>query len=232
MSSPSSPLLGTPYLLSQSPSSTSPASPASPTSPSHTPITPALCADLLRFHRLLDTSRRLSDDVLSTRLNRAAALGGAAVGGRGAREMGSGECAAVWGEMTSRWGERNEALRYCDRVLRGERVAGQDNVREESGLSADKGDLSRGRQREDEVKLAALSTTLSVEYIIRQRSLALFFSRCPSSPSSSYPAAADTPEARAAAELPILGDPAERAREEERRRQARGRDERGNVRWT
>ncbi|BGP18749.1 hypothetical protein JCM10213v2_006815 [Rhodosporidiobolus nylandii] len=77
------------------------------------------------------------------------------------------------------------------------------------------------------MKLATLSTALSVESIIRQRSLSLFFSRCPSSALSS-PSSADP---QAALNLPILGTSEERAQEEERRRRARGRNERGEVRW-
>ncbi|GAA5874885.1 hypothetical protein JCM8547_003601 [Rhodosporidiobolus lusitaniae] len=231
----SSPLLGTPWLLSQSPSSSS----APPSTQTHTQITPSTCHNLTLFLALLSRSRHLSDDAISTRLNRASALSGGAVQGRGSREMGPSECESVWRELEIRWGERNEVLSYCDRVLRDD--AGRDSsssVREETGLSADRGDLGRGRRTEAEIKLSTLRTSLSVESIIRQRSLSLFLSRCPSTtlPSSTslsqdalQPAATTTPSAL---ELPILGTPEERREEEERRRKARGRDERGNVRWT
>ncbi|GAA5987918.1 hypothetical protein JCM11641_004581 [Rhodosporidiobolus odoratus] len=223
--SPSSPLLGTPYLLSQSPSTPNS---ASPTSSTHTLVTPTICHSMTLFLSLLSRSRQLSDDAIVTRLNRAAALGRSAVSGRGAREMGDNECASVWNELDQRWTERNEVLTYCDRVLRGEKVRNeQGEVKEESGLSADRGDLGRGRRTEVDMKLATLSTLLSVESIIRQRSLSLFFSRCPSSTASTAAAASPTE----ALKLPILGTPEERAQEEERRRKARGRDERGNVRW-
>ncbi|GAA5910119.1 hypothetical protein JCM6882_006521 [Rhodosporidiobolus microsporus] len=228
MSSSFSPLLGTPYLLSQSPSSAPSSSPTPPTAQTHTRVTPNVCQNLTLFLSLLSRSRQLSDDAITVRLNRASALGGAAVTGRSAREMGESECAAVWRELTQRWEERNEVLTYCDRVLRGEKVRDEKgNVREELGLSADRGDLGRGRRTEEEIKLSTLSTAASVESIIRQRSLSLFLSRCPSSLAST---SASSPQA--AVNLPILGTPEERADEEERRRRARGRDERGNVRWT
>ncbi|GAA5841597.1 hypothetical protein JCM11251_004227 [Rhodosporidiobolus azoricus] len=222
ISSPSAPLLGTPYLLSQSPSTSA----ASPSSQTHTRITPNVCQNLTLFLSLLSRSRQLSDDAITVRLNRASALSGSAASGRGAREMGESECAAVWAELQQRWEERNEVLTYCDRVLRGEKVRDEKGeVRAELGLSADRGDLGRGRRSEEDMKLATLRTASSVESIIRQRSLSLFFSRCPSSvASASSPAAA--------LNLPILGTPEEREREAEQRKKARGRDERGNVRWT
>ncbi|GAA5954464.1 hypothetical protein JCM10213_003052 [Rhodosporidiobolus nylandii] len=222
---PQEPLLGTPYLLSQSPSPSS--SSSSPSSATHTRITSSLCHQTTLFLSLLSRSRQLSDDAISTRLNRASALSGAAVGGRGAREMGEGECEAVWRELSERWKERNEVLSFCDGVLRGEREGQEGEGSELRGLSADKGELGRGRRTEAEMKLATLSTALSVESIIRQRSLSLFFSRCPSSALSS-PSSADP---QAALNLPILGTSEERAQEEERRRRARGRNERGEVRW-
>ncbi|GAA6041732.1 hypothetical protein JCM8097_008303 [Rhodosporidiobolus ruineniae] len=232
-SSFSSPLLGTPYLLSQSPSPSSSTSSTDPSSTTHTLVTPSVCHNLTLFQSLLSRSRQLSDDAITTRLNRAAALSGAAVSGRGARTMGESECAAVWAELTGRWGERNEVLTYCDRVLRGERVRDErGKVKEETGLSADRGDLGRGRRTEEEIKLATLRTALSVESIIRQRSLAAFFSRCPSSALSSSSSSSSSAAGDATLNLPILGTPEERAEEEERRRRARGRDERGNVRWT
>lgn len=66
-----------------------------------------------------------------------------------------------------------------------------------------------------------LSTESSIERILRQRTLSLFFSRCPS-----FHPAADVP---AEPPLPRVRGDEEEERERERRR---GRDERGRVRWT
>ena len=150
----SSPLLGTAFLLSQSQASSS--------TQHHIPITPSLCADYTSFRRALDQSRRVSDDPVTVRLNRAAALGGGAVSGRGAREMGSRECDDVWRELTGRWSERGEVISYCDRALaeaaaQGKQVArASDEVRD---LSADWKERGRGRQdeREAQVRLFVLS---------------------------------------------------------------------------
>ncbi|TNY18800.1 caffeine-induced death protein 2-domain-containing protein [Rhodotorula diobovata] len=213
---PAAPLLGTAFLLSQSAASSS--------TQHHLPVTPSLCADYASFRRALDQSRRVSDDPLSTRLNRAAALAGGAVAGRGAREMGARECDDVWRELTARWTERGEVIGYCDRALADAAAAtgaktqqrAEDAVRE---LSADWKERGRGLQDEREAQRSRLSTELSIESIIRARSLALFRSRCPSHPMDDPPAPA----------LPTLRGAEE---EEEERRRRRGRDERGRVRWT
>ncbi|GAA5855928.1 hypothetical protein JCM9279_005551 [Rhodotorula babjevae] len=210
----SSPLLGTAFLLSQSQASSS--------TQHHIPVTPSLCADYSSFRRALDQSRRVSDDPVTVRLNRAAALAGGAVSGRGAREMGSRECDDVWRELTGRWSERGEVISYCDRALaeqaaQGKQVArASDEVRD---LSADWKERGRGLQDEREAQRSRLSTELSIESIIRARSIALFRSRCPSHPMDNPPAPA----------LPRLLGAEE---EEEERRKRRGRDERGRVRWT
>lgn len=166
------PLLGTAFLLSQSassPSATASSSSAAPSSATHTAITPSVCTDYSLFKRLVDQSRRVSDDAITVRLNRAAALGGGAVAGRGAREMGAGECDAVWRELVGRWSERGEALSYCDRVLleqaaqaKGKTTAqaqgGAGVLGEEEGLSADW--ERRGRGFADELELKVRSHLL------------------------------------------------------------------------
>ncbi|GAA5894066.1 hypothetical protein JCM5296_001002 [Sporobolomyces johnsonii] len=197
------PLLGTPYLLSQSHSSSS---------TQRTRITPSLCSNLSAFKSLLSQSRKL-DDAITTRLNRASALA------RAHGQPGGGECQAVWEQLVERWGERGQVLTYCDRVL-AEQGKGKERERmqEEKGLSADLGELGRGRLAEDDIKRRQLVTELSVESIIRARSLSFFLSRCPDHPQDHPPLP----------ELPKLG--ADDETEEERRRR-RGRDGRGGVRW-
>lgn len=136
MSSPSPPLLGTPYIQSQSSSSTP------------TLVTPSTCQNLSAFKSLLRQSRGL-DDSITTRLNRANALNRNTGGGKG-----GGECESVWKELGERWGERNRVLSYCDQVLAGQ---GEERRREESGLSAEKGELGRGRSTERELKVSSFS---------------------------------------------------------------------------
>ncbi|GAA5979802.1 hypothetical protein JCM10908_003051 [Rhodotorula pacifica] len=242
MSVTGEPLLGSAWLLSQSPSSSSssssasdPSSTSTSSSSTHTRITPSICANYSLFKRLLDQSRRASDDAITVRLNRAAALAGTVVSGRGsAREMGTTECDAVWREVVARWDERSKALEYCDTALRHTQETGRlarvapqeeglDRRRSEEiapvrGLSADWKEQGRGVMDEAELKRSRLQTELSIERIIRARTLSLFTSRCPSHPQTNPPVP----------ELPILGGS---ENEDEERRRRRGRDERGRVRW-
>ena len=177
----SEPLLGSAWLLSQSPSATPTASSSSessssaPSSSTHTRITPAVCDNYSLFKRLLDQSRRASDDAITTRLNRAAALAGTVVSGRGsAREMGPTECDAVWRDIVARWDERSKALEYCDKALRHTQETGRiattttaaaatatrpDRSREDEiapvrGLSADWKEQGRGVMDEAELKVS------------------------------------------------------------------------------
>lgn len=97
-----SPLLGTAYILSQSPSSNS------ASSVQKTPITPSLCANLSAFKSLLRQSRALDDSVI-LRLNRAHALARANPALR--------ECDAFWKELVERWTERGRVLGFCEGVV-------------------------------------------------------------------------------------------------------------------
>lgn len=121
-----SPLLGTAYILSQSP--TSP-----PSAVHQTTITPSLCANLSAFKTLLRQSRSLDDSII-LRLNRAAALARA--------NPARGECDAFWLELVERWSERGQVLGFCEGVVEErarterEQLAGREKV--ERGLDRDK----------------------------------------------------------------------------------------------
>ncbi|BGP29759.1 hypothetical protein JCM10296v2_001504 [Rhodotorula toruloides] len=150
---PPEPLLGSAWLLAQSPSSSSSSSPA----PSRTEITPSTCLSFTHFKTLLDSSRRVSDDAITTRLNRASALSGSAVQGRGG-VMGPSECEGVWRELCARWDERRKAIEFCDGVVEAERErlgrGKEEGVEEEKRLSADWKERGRGLVDELEFKLA------------------------------------------------------------------------------
>ncbi|BGO98215.1 hypothetical protein JCM10021v2_001874 [Rhodotorula toruloides] len=152
-STPPEPLLGSAWLLAQSPSSSSSSSPA----PNRTEITPSTCLSFTHFKTLLDSSRRVSDDAITTRLNRASALSGSAVQGRGG-VMGPAECEGVWRELCARWDERRKAIEFCDGVVEGERErlgrGKGEEVGEEKRLSADWKERGRGVVDELEFKLA------------------------------------------------------------------------------
>ncbi|GAA5879646.1 hypothetical protein JCM16303_004117 [Sporobolomyces ruberrimus] len=206
--SPSSPLLGTPYLRSLSHPSSSSSTPTTTTR-----ITPSLCSSLSQFKKLVNSSRSL-DDAITTRLNRQTAL---------SRNEGGGECDKVWNELRERWTERNQVLTYCDQVLSTTDTEGGKKRVEEYGLSAEKGQLGRGRSTEQEIKRNQLHMEFSTERIIRQRTLNLLFSRCPS-------INLDTTETTQDEAVRVPKAVGQDLDEDERRRM-RGRDERGGVRW-
>ncbi|GAA5942401.1 uncharacterized protein JCM15063_006233 [Sporobolomyces koalae] len=189
------PLLGTPYLQSQSTTTTR--------------ITPSLCSNLTQFKRLIAQSRTL-DDAITTRLNRQSALSSNRL------ERG---CDEVWRELRERWTERNEVLTYCDQALGATNpvdLESNQGTRIEIGLSADKGQLGRGRSTVQDLKRQQLQMEFSTERIIRHRTLDLLLSKCPHLvPDSTV----EVPRAIGEVEL------------EQERTRRRGRDERGSVRW-
>ncbi|GAA5969463.1 hypothetical protein JCM3765_006894 [Sporobolomyces pararoseus] len=215
---PSAPLLGTPYLLSQSQHH-----PSSSGQTTTTQITPSLCQSLSQFKRLLSSSRSL-DDAITTRLNRASALS------RNQGVVTGGECEKVWEELKERWGERNQVLSYCDQALAQGSDAVNKSRREETGLSAEKGQLGRGRSTEMEIKIQQLHQEFSIEKIIRRRTLDLLASRCPSLPLSTSTTTTTSSNAGVVEAVQVPKALGEDTEEEERKRR-RGRDERGGVRW-
>ncbi|GAA5995588.1 hypothetical protein JCM5350_005674 [Sporobolomyces pararoseus] len=220
---PPPPLLGTPYLLSQSQPH------HSQSTTTTTQITPSLCQSLSHFKKLLSSSRSL-DDLITTRLNRANALS------RNQGVQGGSECEKVWKELKERWEERNQVLTYCDQALTQQSQQGNEVAnrfrREETGLSAEKGQLGRGRSTEIEIKIQQLHQEFSIERIIRRRTLDLLTSRCPHLPLSSTTTTTTSSnlgggEVEAVKVPRALGEDTE----EEERKRRRGRDERGGVRW-
>lgn len=157
------PLLGSAWLLAQSPASPS-------TAADRTEVTRDTCLSFSLFKRLLDSSRRASDDAITTRLNRASALSGSAVQGRGG-VMGARECEGVWRELCARWDERRRAIEFCDGVVEAERArragdeatAGDGEGRRRRGTLAEEKALSadwkeRGRGMLDELDFKVRST--------------------------------------------------------------------------
>ncbi|KAM0792675.1 hypothetical protein ACM66B_002455 [Microbotryomycetes sp. NB124-2] len=163
-SSSNGPLLGTPYILSQSPTS--------PATTQTIAITPTLCQNLTAFKNLLRQSRALDDSII-LRLNRASALA------RGTNGVGHGECDVFWNELRERWSERGEMLKFCDASVAQGIEANQLPV--ETGLDREATLKGRGESERD-VKRRQIHNEIDVEEIIRARSLQFFTSRCPNHP--------------------------------------------------
>ncbi|KAM0746310.1 hypothetical protein T439DRAFT_330024 [Meredithblackwellia eburnea MCA 4105] len=181
MSTTSSPLLGTAYIVSQSSHS--------PSTVQQTVITPSLCANLTQFKNVLRLSRSLDDSII-LRLNRTAALqrqnGGLA---------NAGECDAFWTELVERWSERGEVLGYCENVVDKKALEEVENKKGELsvilGLDRERKEvqqqmLGRG-ETESEMKRRMIQNETRVEEVIRARSLSFFLSRCPSHPQTPPP---------------------------------------------
>ena len=133
----SEPLLGTPYILSQS-SSTSGAT-------QRTAITPSLCSNLTAFKNLLRQSRALDDSII-LRLHRASALARSVADGRGP-QVGDAECDLFWKDLTERWTERVETLRFCDAAVA--QGVGAKELPVETGLSREITLKGRGESERD-----------------------------------------------------------------------------------
>lgn len=135
-----SPLLGTPYILSQSRSSSQP-------HPS-IPITPTICQNLSSFKNILRQSRQW-DDSIQLRLNRAAAISRSSIDGRGSTGIiGDKECDAFWNELIDRWEERKGMMMFCDEVVR-QGVEGKEERPQVDGL--DRELQLRGRGEDERI---------------------------------------------------------------------------------
>ncbi|KAI0068705.1 hypothetical protein BV25DRAFT_1791729 [Artomyces pyxidatus] len=150
--------------------------------PSLTPqlvhVSPETCRDLSLFKELLREYRRL-DDAITMRINRTNAqfrdrdrLG---TGGKGSVQDQA--CAYLWKDLVDNWRRRTEIICYCVGVV--------DHSMDEKRQALDEkqGDPSAQRKLQgelfaEEVKRKQVHNELSIERIVRQRSLDAFCSRC------------------------------------------------------
>ncbi|KAK2466202.1 hypothetical protein APHAL10511_001844 [Amanita phalloides] len=151
--------------------------------PSKTPqvvhVSPSTCHDLSLFKELLKEYRRL-DDAIPMRLNRANAA-------MRDRERSSDQplmghvqdeaCAYLWRELVANWKRRTQLIEYC--------VGAVDQSMNDKRKSIDEGNLDASSRRKvqgemyaDEVKRHQVRNELTVESIIRQRSIDAFRARC------------------------------------------------------
>ncbi|KAF8138294.1 caffeine-induced death protein 2-domain-containing protein [Boletus edulis] len=150
--------------------------------PSLTPqlvhVSPATCHNLSLFKDLLKEYRRL-DDTITMRLNRSNAqfrdLDREGLGGKGSIQDRA--CAYVWKELVENWKRRTEIVDYCVNVV------DQSMSQKHKVLDGLEGDAKAKRMTQaelfaDEVKRNQVRNELSVETIIRKRSLEAFQSRC------------------------------------------------------
>jgi len=141
-------------------------------------VSSSTCHNLSVFKDILKEYRRLDDTILM-RLNRANAA--AHDYERTHRETGAGTvqdqaCASLWRELVGNWKRRTELLEYCTTVV------DQALIEKRSTLEGQAQDPTRrdikGALFEDEVKRNQVRNELTVEGIIRKRSMEAFRSRC------------------------------------------------------
>ncbi|KAF8351468.1 caffeine-induced death protein 2-domain-containing protein [Amanita rubescens] len=151
--------------------------------PSATPqvvhVSPSTCHDLSLFKELLKEYRRL-DDAIPMRLNRTNAAmrdrqrsGDQVLAGNVQDEA----CAYLWRELVANWKRRTQLIEYCVGVV-------DQSVNEKKGkVTVDDLDPSSRRKLQtelfaEEVKRNQVRNEITVESIIRQRSIDAFRARC------------------------------------------------------
>ncbi|KAE9410481.1 hypothetical protein BT96DRAFT_805218 [Gymnopus androsaceus JB14] len=151
--------------------------------PSLTPqiihVDPRTCLDLSLFKAVVREYRAL-DDTINMRLNRTTALmqdQERQKTQRGKMSVEEGACARVWQEMVANWGRRKQLVEYCVGVVDQSTKAKQEILDDEtSSPSAIR--KARAEKYSQEVKRDQLHKELTVETIVKQRSVDAFKSRC------------------------------------------------------
>ncbi|CAE6406403.1 unnamed protein product [Rhizoctonia solani] len=154
----------------------------------HAPSTPpqlvrvseSLCQNLSQFKDLMKEYRKL-DDSVTMRMNRNLAqfrdIDRHRSGRSGSPQLQDEACLHFWKELVANWENRTEIVNYCvgvvDASMEAKRQAldGQDPKLDENRRTA-------SSLYTDEVKRNQMRNELTVEAIIRQRSLDAFKSRC------------------------------------------------------
>ncbi|KAJ7129690.1 caffeine-induced death protein 2-domain-containing protein [Mycena epipterygia] len=163
---PSAPVLGS--LSLQSPSPTT----------QIVSVSRSTCLDISSFKDLLREYRKLDDSIV-IRLNRENAMvrDQERISGRaGKGTVQDQACANLWQELVSNWKRRQQIIEYCVDVV--------DRSKEEKQMAAQAEEDSRRRRAieaavfSDDVKRNQVHNELSVETIVRKRSLQAFRSRC------------------------------------------------------
>ncbi|KIK30679.1 hypothetical protein PISMIDRAFT_670769 [Pisolithus microcarpus 441] len=141
-------------------------------------VSPTTCHNLSLFKDLLREYRRL-DDTITMRLNRSDAQfrDRDRVGSNKKGNVQDLACEYVWKELVENWKRRTEIVDYCVNVV------DQSMNEKRRVLEGQHGDARAQRKAQadlfaEEVKRNQVHNELSVERIIRKRSLDAFQSRC------------------------------------------------------
>ncbi|EGN93051.1 hypothetical protein SERLA73DRAFT_64689 [Serpula lacrymans var. lacrymans S7.3] len=141
-------------------------------------VSQSTCHNLSLFKDLLKEYRRL-DDTINMRLNRSNAQfrDRDREGTAGKGNIQDQACAYLWKELVENWKRRTEIIEYCDGVV-------DRSMQEKRGAVNDLKEDPRAQRKiqaalfADQVKRNQVHNELTVEKIVRQRSLDAFKSRC------------------------------------------------------
>ncbi|THV08582.1 hypothetical protein K435DRAFT_847433 [Dendrothele bispora CBS 962.96] len=140
-------------------------------------VSPETCAHLSLFKELLKEYRSL-DDTINMRLNRAVAA--VRDQEREKREKSMVEdqaCGHLWQELVSNWSRRKQLVEYCVAVV-DQGLEEKQKIIEDQDTSPAAVRKARAEKYSEEVKRNAIRNEISIEMIIRKRSLEAFRSRC------------------------------------------------------
>ncbi|KAJ4478045.1 caffeine-induced death protein 2-domain-containing protein [Lentinula aciculospora] len=151
--------------------------------PSLTPqivhVRPETCLDLSIFKGVL-RSYRVLDDTINMRLNRTTAFMHDQERQKTSREKVSAEeqaCSRLWQELVANWSRRKELIQYCVGVVDQSSQEKQDIVDSQTSSSSAVR-KARAEKYSQEVKRDQIHKELTVETIVKQRSIDAFRSRC------------------------------------------------------
>ncbi|KAJ7591085.1 caffeine-induced death protein 2-domain-containing protein [Mycena floridula] len=148
----------------------------------HVQVGPQTCHDLSLFKDLLKEYRKL-DDSITMRLNRANAFvrDQEREGSRNTTKNTSIQdeaCLALWQDLVGNWSRRTKLINYCVNVMDESVDEKQKAVQQQvAELPSQKRKLE-GAMYEDEVKARAVRDELTVEKLVRNRTMTAFRSRC------------------------------------------------------
>lgn len=142
-------------------------------------VSPSTCHDLSLFKEILREYRKL-DDTITMRLNRANAAmrdQERAQDGLGGENAQNQACAYIWRELVGNWKRRTQLVEYCANVI------DEDLKEKQRVIHGQSNDPTSRRKTQaaifaNEVKRNQIHNELTVEDIIRKRSVDAFRSRC------------------------------------------------------
>ncbi|KAI4524193.1 hypothetical protein K525DRAFT_360963 [Schizophyllum commune Loenen D] len=140
-------------------------------------VSKSTCTDISLFKDLLREYRKL-DDSINMRLNRAtAAARDQARESSGRKAADDQACENIWAELVANWKRRTTLIGYCVFVVDESIDSKRSQISEKQADSAAQRRI-KGEMYSDEVLRNQVHNELSVEAIIRKRSLDVFKSRC------------------------------------------------------